>query len=114
VRLRKAKEKEKLILINLLRNVYNSLSDNGTFVVAEVPRYTMLRFAKLFGFLKTTDFRTKQEPGDCIDALEKAGFKDFKLKFHTPYPARFFRKILSNKIGRYLICGQYYIFANKK
>ena len=114
VRLEDAKEEEILDIIMLLKGIYNSLAEDGVLVVSEVPRYSMLRCARLVGLLKNIDFQTKQEPDDWIYILKKVGFNNFKIKYHTPYPLRFFKKILSNKICRYIICGQYYIVAYKQ
>ncbi|MFQ5328470.1 MAG: class I SAM-dependent methyltransferase [Thermodesulfobacteriota bacterium] len=113
VRLRKAEESATNSLTALLGDIYTTLADDGVAVVAEVPRYSIQRFGRLFGLLKDTDFQTKQEPRDWIYALKKAGFKRFRVKYHTPYPLRRFKKILSNRVGRYILCGQYYIFAYK-
>lgn len=109
-----ADEKSSMKIISLLKDVYNMLSRSGIVIIVEVPKYTALRFARPFGFFKNAGFTTKQEPSDWMYALEKAGFSRFKIKFHTPYPLRHFRRLFSSKIGRYLICGQYYILAYKR
>jgi len=114
VRLGRAEESSTKNLTALLRDIYTTLSENGVLVVAEVPRYSIMRIGRLFGLLKDTDFKTKQEPRDWICALEKVGFKSFKVKYHTPYPLRRFTWLLSNRMGRYILCGQYYILAYKK
>jgi len=113
VRLRRAKEGAMTHLIAAIKSIFTTLSDEGVLVIAEVPRHSMLRVGKLLGFSKDTDFQTKQEPRDWIYALQKADFKRFKVKYHTPYPLRRFKKIFSNRVGRYILCGQYYIFVYK-
>jgi SAM-dependent methyltransferase len=106
-----AEDKEQQEIIRLFREIKGSLSENGVFVIIEVPRYSFLRLARIFGMFKDTNFRTKQEPVDWVYALKRAGFKSFKIKYHTPYPFRFFGKVLSARFGRYLVSGQYYILA---
>lgn len=112
-RLRYEEEGNLAEILNLLTNIYNSLSDDGVLVVVEVPRFTGLRFGKVLELCKDTDFHTKQEPDDWIHILKRSGFKNFRIVFHTPYPFRRFKRLLSSRILRYLLCGQYYIFAHK-
>lgn len=113
LRLRDEDDSTDLPIYQVFREIYRCLSDDGILVVMESPRYTALRLAWLFGYFNSVDFETKQEPKDWNFAIEKVGFKNLKIKYYTPYPLRSLQCILSSSIFRYLICGQYYIFANK-
>jgi len=98
----------------VLKNIYNVLSPGGVLIISEEPRYTGMRLLQPLGLIPFTDYSTKQEPKEWIKLLRTTGFENFKVLYHTPYNLRKMKMIFSNSLGRYLISGQYYIFASRK
>lgn len=113
-RLRDEPEGAGLPIFRALGELHSCLSDDGVLVVVEAPRYTALRMMKPIGLLRDIDFGRKQEPADWIDALRKAGFRRFRLKYYTPYPLRSLAFLFSRPVLRYLLSAQYFILAYKQ
>lgn len=106
--------------------IYENISNRGILYICDAGRLnfwnSLFGFKKLRKIYKNSLFRTinevnfdgKTNIGGWIYKLNKAGFKIEFISYHVPYPFRYLRPVLNNKLLNFFLESNYSILAKKQ
>lgn len=100
----------------LFLKIFNSLEDNGVFIIKEASKYNLARYWPFYGrLLKTSqiNWKTKHSPREYIRILRESEFQINVKRFKVPYNLDKMRRFLSNPLASFFFNSTYFIIASK-
>jgi len=88
--------------VKLFSKIRDLLAPEGIFMMQDVCRWNFSFIPYYIRQNRIIDWETKHNPGKWVACLAAAGFKDIKIRYHTPRP---FRKVPLH----YLLFNHYFV-----
>ncbi|MFQ6082772.1 MAG: class I SAM-dependent methyltransferase [Methanosarcinales archaeon] len=97
--------------IDLFKNIYLLLKNDGILILGELTRKSIWRFLPLK--YRNIDWKIHPTLSEFLDAIKKAGFLKVDYQYRIPYQLRKFNKILNNYLFGFFVRPSLNIFAKK-